>query len=715
MKDLICINGIETNNLKGIDVKIVKNGINLIVGSSGSGKSSLAYDTIGQIGTYEFMSMFADEISEPTFKISSYSNMTVSVPIMQTNHNNNSRSTIGTYFGFNRSIGLIYSAVLGLPNDFFVLNKSGNLCEECHGFGVIKKLDYNKIINFNVKLKDVPFKCWNRHKDFYSQILINFCNEKRIDCCKTFRELSEIEKDIILNGVSDVKYTIRYKKVNSYSSRTTKFYGVLTNTPMLPNFNIGDSFYSSFECPCCRGKKYSNSFEQYKIGSISIGDLMTMDFLTMKKFINNFLERIEDTKFEFIKNKLKSFVDKAVELNLGHLCFNRSIPTLSGGELQRLRLIQVFSSQLSDLLIILDEPLAGLSGTEKKSVIDNILSLAKKHTIILVDHSDIFYPFAVSTLALGPGGGKNGGYLIDAKTFIDSQKNNQEILLKKISNQIHVKLSSSIFMYKGVDVSFAEGCLNLIFGPSGVGKSTLLKEYLPQYFGSYLYINQKHLCGNTNSCVATVLDISNKIFELFAVRYGKDKRFFSNLTGNQGVCPVCLGKGYIDYGDDFHSNLRILCKECDGLGFNKNLKKYKVNNKSIFDIWKLTLDEALIFFDAIDSSITKTCQVAKDLMLGHLQIGQPTKTLSGGENIRIKIINAAKSNAKIIGIDEPFKGLSCIEIYNVVQVFNTIRDKGKTLIIIDHASDINKYFSQSVELTNISDILVGRITKQYMG
>lgn len=137
--------------------------------------------------------------------------------------------------------------------------------------------------------------------------------------------------------------------------------------------------------------------------------------------------------------------------------------------------------------------------------------------------------------------------------------------------------------------------MNLIIGYSGVGKSTLLREYLPQYFESYLYINQKPLLGNKNSCVATVLDISNKISELYAKKHKKDKKFFSNLTGNDGMCPVCAGAGYIEYGDDYHQSMRIECRECEGTGFNKILKKYKIKGASIFDVWKMTLDEAADF------------------------------------------------------------------------------------------------------------------------
>lgn len=679
MIDNIVIEGIETNNLKNIDVEIVKKGINLIIGPSGSGKSSLAYDTIAQIGQHEFMAMFADEVSEPSYKVSSFSNMVAAVPIKQSNHNNNIRSTIGTYFGLNRSIGLIYAIMLGLSEDFFVLNKESNLCENCHGLGFVSKLDYNKIIDFNVPLKKVPFRCWNRYKDFYAQMIINFCEDNNIDNNKNFRELNEEEKKLLLYGESKEKYSVRYKKTNSFSKRTSKYYGVLNGISMLPNYGIGKSYYSEFECECCHGKKYGKQYEAYKIYDFSIGEFMTTDFSSLKDIVNQIFEEVNVDRLAFTVKNLKAFIDKAVELNLGHLYFHRAIPTLSGGELQRLRMVQVFTTQLSDLIIVLDEPLAGLSGEEKKTIYDNVVSLAKKHTVVLVDHGDTFYKVADKIIALGEGGGKAGGYLVDANTFFKKQRDVTKYIPAVAKKQFRILLKSSIYKYKGIDLSVAENCMNLITGYSGVGKSTLLREYLPQYFESYLYINQKPLLGNKNSCVATVLDLANKISESYAKKYKKDKKFFSNLTGNDGMCPVCLGAGYIEYGGDYHQSIRVECRECEGTGFNKNLKKYKINQKSIFDVWKMTLDEAVEIFEKIDKRIAKVCTTASEIMLGHLRIGQGTATLSGGENIRIKIMKASKSTAKVIGVDEPFKGLSNIEINAVAKYLNRISEKGRTL------------------------------------
>lgn len=421
MSKIIDIWGIKTNNLKNIDIEIEQNAINLIIGPSGSGKSSLAYDTIAQIGQHEFLSMFADDISEPTYRIKGYKNMIASVPISQSNFNNNLRSTIGTYFGINRSIIMIYSAILGLSEDYFVLNKEENTCSECHGLGYIRTLDKNRFINYDIPLGKNPIRCWNRYKDFYSQILHQFCLDKGIEPKKTFRQLTDKEKSTILYEESEKKYTIRYKKNSSFSHRTTKYYGIMTGKSMIVNFVPAKQFFSEETCKYCHGKKYSLQHEQYKVAGLSIGTFMTMPFEQLQHYITKMLSEIEDSSLLFALENIQKFVSKAIDLNLGYLFFHRAVPTLSGGELQRLRMVQVLSTQLSNLLLVLDEPLAGLSSKEKKSVFNCIIDLAKRHTIVIVDHSDIFVSIAKKIIALGESSGAKGGFIIEEKKYLASQ------------------------------------------------------------------------------------------------------------------------------------------------------------------------------------------------------------------------------------------------------------------------------------------------------
>ena len=708
MSDTIDVWGVETNNLKDIDVSLEKHAINLIIGPSGSGKSSLAYDTVAQIGQHEFMSMFADNASDPTYKVKGYRNMVAAVPLKQANYNNNMRSTIGTYFGLNRYIGFVFSVISGVSEDFFVLNKESNLCEVCHGFGTVKELNVNKLISFNTKLKDDPVRCWDRYKDFYRSIIEKFCTEVGIDPNKTFRELTEEERHTFLYGESRSKYQIIYHKVNSKSSRTTKFYGVMREKPLIVGANISDKYYSDTVCPCCRGKKYAFSHDEIKVGGLSIGEYMITPFADLLIVNKAIRKHSKSASLTFALAAIDTFLQRAIDFNLGYLFFNRSIPTLSGGELQRLRMVQVFNTQLTDLLIVLDEPLGGLSGKERKNIYDSIVELKEKHTLVIVDHSDIFVKSARTIVALGEKSGKNGGYLIDAQSYIKKQKAPMPKPEHTLGAPIRVALNSKIYQYNGVDIELSEGCLNLITGASGIGKSTLIREYFPQFFESYAYVNQRPILGNKNSNVATSLDIATEIFSIFAKKFKKDKNYFSNNTGNEGCCPSCLGAGYIEYGSEKTSVLRLECADCAGTGFNKDLAKHKINGKSIFDIWKMTVDEVADFFKDINPKIATVLQNASSILLGHLLIGQPTSTLSGGENIRIKLLKLRNSRSDVLGVDEPFKGLSLTEIHSVIIFLIGMVNKGKTIVVIDHNEEAFPYFANHIELINKNGLLTDK-------
>ena len=425
---------------------------------------------------------------------------------------------------------------------------------------------------------------------------------------------------------------------------------------------------------------------------------MLLPFEKLYEHIKYLQSQIKKETVSLLLDSLKKFLETAIENSLGHLYFNRTIPSLSGGELQRLKMVQLFNTQLVDLLIVLDEPSAGLSGIERESIYKNILKISEKHTVVIIDHSDIFYNEAKKIIALGEKGGIYGGKLIDEKKYMIEQQISKKFPIEKPEKLISIKIKNTIYNYQGVDIKIAVNRLNLITGRSGIGKSTLLREYLPQFFESYLYIHQKPLQGNKNSLVITLLDFSTDIIEIFSKKFNKNKKFFSNSSGDDGACKNCGGAGYIEYSTDYDSTIKIECKECEGTGFNKELKKYKINDKNIFDIWKMTIEEAEIYFSDVNKKIADTLEQASSMMLGHLKIGQSSSSLSGGENIRIKTLKTLKTSAKIIGIDEPFKGLNPTEIYQVVLFLEKLRKKGKTIVVVDHTEEAFQYFSYNIKL-----------------
>jgi excinuclease UvrABC ATPase subunit len=707
MKDII-IEGVRTNNLKNISVRLKKNAINLIVGPSGSGKSSLAYDTIAQIGQHELNSMYADAVKEPEYTVDRYENMVVTVPVKQINTNSNVHSTIGTYFSLNACIAKIFASLLDQPYDFFVLNKTENVCPNCLGLGYTKTLDENKIIDFNKTISEVPIRCWTKNKDFYRQILLKFCEEEKIPADKKFKQLSKKQQELLLNGTGNEQYEIKYTSSKVPHRRKTKYFGPMTGTPMLKRFSPSADFFSELPCAACQGEKFESGHREYKLCGYSVGEAMLLPFSELVIWIKAIRNQYDCSAIDFSLNQLEVFAKKATELNVGYLFLNRNIPSLSGGELQRLRLIQIFSTELTDLLIVLDEPLAGLSTKEKQVVYENIKTLAKKHTLLVIDHHDMFLNDAAQIIALGEGSGRNGGNLIDAKKYIEKQSKVMNYPVRKAGKIIDVAVEGNVYSYKGIDVRIADKSLNIISGQSGVGKSTLLKEYLPRFFDDYNYVSQKPREGNSHSSIATYLGIMGGISKAFSPTSGKDVDLFSNSSTSKGACKTCGGTGFITYGSDSQSQVILSCKDCSGTGFDKKLRKYVIQKKSILDIWNMTIDEGVEFFKEVDKSVAETLRRAQSLLLGHLRIGEKLSSLSGGENIRIKLVSALKGKFEVYGIDEPFKGLNNEEIFAVVKALDALCGQGKTIIVVDHEENSFKYFSRHLELVNENGILTGR-------
>lgn len=699
------IKGITTNNLKGIDIHLKRNGINLIIGPSGSGKSSLAYNTVAQIGLHELSAMFYDGANEPDYSVESYANMLVTIPIKQLNNNNNVRSTIGTYFSLNSCLAKIYSAILNLPYDYFVLNKTDNVCPHCLGLGYIRQLDPVKVIDYDKSLEQVPIRCWNKHKDFYRQILARYCEEEGISIHKTFRQLNDREKQTILYGESEKKYSIKYKITSRYSTRTTAYYGVMSGKPMLKSFSPSKDFFSELMCEWCKGQKYEDGHKENTISGLSIGEVMTVPFDDLLAWTTNVREQYKLSSIDFSLRQLELFAKKAIELHLGYLFLNRTIPSLSGGELQRLRLIKVFSSQLSDLLVILDEPLSGLSLQEKEIVYRNIKTLSKSNTLLIVDHHDLFVKEAASIIALGEGSGINGGSLVDVSRYLKKQRQSFSINVLPVGKIDEIIIPTTVYQFKGVNIHIAINRMNIIFGRSGVGKSTLLREYLIQHYDSYVYVNQKPLTGGSNSSVATNLDISGKLATLFSKTFDKEKSLFTNSASSDGACKTCGGTGYITYGSKAQSQIVLKCNDCRGTGYDKKLIKYKIAKKSMLDVMEMSIDEAAKFFEKLEPNIYKKLALAQKLLLGHLLIGQSTSSLSGGENIRVKLINHIEKKRLVFGIDEPFKGLNNEEKYEIAKLLTALTLQGKTVIVVDHEEDCFKYFSRVIELKNCNGTL----------
>ncbi len=699
MKKMI-YKGISTHNLKHIDVEIPEKKLVCIAGVSGSGKSSLAFGTIAAISMEEYTRLTSDQEYEQDYVIDEYGSVPMAVPLRQLNFNVNPRSTIATYFGLQRSLNFIIAKMSGVNMGLLNFNGDGH-CPECMGLGYKKIPDKSAIIKWDIPIKDVPFGCWqNSYKDFYKKLIAEYCIEIGVDSNKTLKEIPETKRELLLNGTGKKKYTIQYKSGSSTRRKTTCYYGPMIeiegNKQIFPTVSF-DSYTKSGKCPACGGCRLKSKVAGAQvIKGIKISDVETATFNDLSCMIDKLVAKDKD--ISSAANNIKIFIDKAIQLGLGHLSLTRGISSLSGGELQRLRLTQLLSGNLADMLIVLDEPTASLHPSECAMVAKMIDDLKAKNTVLAVEHNEDVLKYADKVIYLGPQGGRNGGNIISKKEFehIIYVKANSEFEEGKKVIEVHPV--SEYVSYEGT-LNIHMNSLNVICGSSGSGKSVILHDSLPSVLDNYMDISQKPIKGNSLSTVGTYTKLSEEVRSCFAKKFKKESSFFGK-NGQVG-CKCCGGVGYIDIGEYYGKSVRTVCSECGGSGYNITAEDYKINGISIATAAGMPLSELKDHIE-LSKKAQQTIELMEAVHLEYLSLNRNIGTLSGGENQRIKLVMAlTKKEGMIIGLDEPVKGLSPKEIGSIIELlYSQIRNSGKTFVVSEHNTQFIDAASYICELVN---------------
>lgn len=699
MKKMI-YKGISTHNLKHIDVEIPEKKLMCIAGVSGSGKSSLAFGTVAAISMEEYERLTSDQEYAQDYVIDEYSSVPMAIPLKQLNYNVNPRSTIATYFGLQRSLNYIIAKMSGITMGMLNFNGDGH-CPECMGLGYKKIPDKGAIIKWDVPIKDVPFECWkNSYKDFYKKLLLEYCIEIGVDPGRTLRELPATKQSQLISGTGKQKYTIKY---NNSRRKTTCYYGPLVeiggSKQIFPTISF-DSYMKSGKCPSCGGSRLKSKVANAQvIKGIQISDVVTATFIELDEIINKLLKNDKD--IASAANNIKLFIDKAIQLGLGHLTLTRGISSLSGGELQRLRLTQLLSGNLSDMLIVLDEPTASLHPSECEMVAKMIADLKVRNTVLAVEHNAEVLKYADRILYLGPHGGKDGGNIITQADFNKVIHANPYSDYESGNGIIKIQPVSEYVSYKG-ELNIHMNTLNVICGSSGSGKSVILHDSLPSVLDNYEYISQKPIKGNSLSTVGTYTKLADEVRTCFAKKFKKEKSLFGK-NGQVG-CKCCGGTGLVDIGEYYGKSVKTVCSECSGTGFNESVNDYKIGDISIATAVEMPVTELKSKLDFSKKAL-QTIELMESVHLGYLSLNRNIGTLSGGENQRIKLVIALmKKEGMIIGLDEPVKGLSPKEITSIIELLYTqIREFDKTFIVTEHNTQFISAASYVSELINFGD------------
>ncbi len=554
--------------------------------------------------------------------------------------------------------------------------------------------------------------------------------------CKGLGYISEIDESTALYSPYDLYYLKdAYERVKNFEVSPEKRFRLK---------NIINKYLIQKECELCKGGRLKKEALAVKFRDKNIYEFTLM---TVENALN-FLENLQLTKFEKqvgdrIIKEIKNRLYFLKEVGLGYITLNRRSSTLSGGESQRIRLAAQIGSALTGVIYVLDEPSIGLHPRDTKRLINILKKLRDTgNTVIVVEHDEEIIKSSDFVIDLGPEAGRKGGYVVAATTPDELKKVEEsytgQYLAGKLKTEKFKRKSkfkdfiriykARAFNLKNIDVKIPIGAFVCITGVSGSGKSTLLNEVI--YKGLRKILNKEHIATEnlfekieTNGLVnkvilidqspigrtsrsnpATYTGVFNSIRELFAqipqakMRGYKPGRFSFNVKG--GRCEKCKGEGVIKLEMLFMPEVYIKCEECNGKRFNRDTLQIKYKNKNIADVLDMTINQAYEFFQNIPH-IKRKLEVIKEVGLGYLQLGQPAPTLSGGEAQRIKLtkeLSKRDTGKTLYLLDEPTTGLHYFDINNLLKILFKLRDKGNTIVIIEHNLEVIKHADYIIDL-----------------
>ena len=703
MKNGILLNGISTHNLKNIDIKIPLNKITVIYGRSGAGKSSLAFSSLYQLCHDEFDALERGFSESSEYVIQCYEGLIPAVAISQKNTNNNPRSTLYSYLNIPQILSTIkVKSPVAIPNfDLLKINKIGNECKYCLGLGEKVEFSEDYIVNQELGLNQKPFSCWRNGDlaDYYNQLLLAYCEQEQIDIYTPFKYLSDKDKQKVLYGSSNEKLQFRFKHRGKSKARKGIYKGVMLYIKENKNIKAVDKYAKKVICSACNGARINIETHQ----TISIFNTTMPDFLLMPidELVLILKKEIKDDTI------LVKVLDSMCEMGLGYLNLARSIPSLSGGELQKLKFSKLLHSNISGVLIVIDEISSQINENDFHKIWEKMKNIVKNNTLVLVEHAQFFIDHADYKIHIGYKAGIDGGKICPdeiIQPFFDISKRNRPqgfIEFIDLSKNNVIKQS----------VSIPRKCLTVFTGVSGSGKSSLAKAIFEQ--ADVIYVSQKMANYSSRSILSSSIQINTLIAEYFSKMTGLDVSYFSPTQN--GGCKQCQGIGVVKYERGYEQDLYLTCPTCEGDLFDKFNENVliQVHGKNIIDVYKIEISDLLTFFH--DERIKNILDTLVSLGLSHLQLQRKTQTLSGGELRRIKLcesLSKQRASKKILIIDEPTAGLDPETASKVASFIYQKTKMFEAVILIEHRPEVIKYADYKVVMGVAAGINGGKILKQ---
>ena len=707
-RENIEIFGAAENNLKHINVTIPKEKLVIFAGVSGSGKSSLAFDTIAAESNRQWQASYPMFLRQrlPRYekpKADAMYNLTPAIVVDQKALGANIRSTVGTAVDVAPLIRLLFSRV-GQPSAggsmAYSLNHPHGMCPECTGLGEKVTLDESKLFDMDKTINEgaIRFSQFSggSWQEFYYKFNPLYSADKKL------KDFTEQEWKAFRIG-PDEPLVMDFIRNNTGQVSKLPYEGVVTRFNRLYlNRDISKlrksvreeamQFIKKGLCSACGGSGLNPKALASKINGYNIreyNDMQISDLIPV-------LEAIDHPLGKSIADQILVCLHHMMDVGLGYLSLSRRTDTMSGGESQRLKMVRHLGSSLSNITYIFDEPTAGLHPADAQKIGKLLLALRDNHnTVLVVEHSRQMIELADHIIEMGPQAGAKGGEVVFQGT-VEQLKRTDTLtaacMREKIAlntnplpwTQSFVLEHVSRNNLKDVSVEIPKGILTAVTGVAGSGKSSLIRQEFAQRYPECIVIDQKPIGTSARSTPATYTGVMDDIRKLFAKKNGVSAQWFS--FNSKGACPVCKGKGEILPDVAFADPVAILCEECMGKRYNPTALSYPYQGKNIEEVMSLTIHQALEFFP--QPKIHERLQCMLDVGLGYMTLGQPTSTLSGGEVQRLKLASELHKQGNVYVLDEPTTGLHNQDVIRLLQLLRRIVATGNTVIVVEHRQEL---------------------------
>ncbi|MGA7227151.1 MAG: excinuclease ABC subunit UvrA [Acidimicrobiia bacterium] len=737
--DLIRVTGARENNLKDLSVEIPKRRLSVFTGVSGSGKSSLVFDTIAAESqrmineTYStFVQGFMPTLARPDVDV--LDGLTTAILVDQEKMGSNARSTVGTATDANALLRILFSRLgqphIGSPQAFSFnvpsvhgrgaitvergkgerltreYTVTGGMCPRCEGRGIVSDIDLSELYDDSKSLAEGAITIPGYKVGGW--MVRQFTESGFVDPDKPIRDYTKTELEDFLHK-EPVKVKINGINV-TYEGLVSKVQkSFLSKDPDSLQAHIRafvDRVATFTDCPDCGGTRLNEGARSSKIEGVSIAEACAMQISDLAEWVRS----LDEPSVGPLLSTLQQVLDSFDEIGLGYLSLDRASGTLSGGEAQRVKMIRHLGSSLTDVTYVFDEPTIGLHPHDIQRLNDLLLRLRDKgNTVLVVEHKPEVITIADHVVDLGPGAGTAGGTvcyegaiagLRGSDTVTGRYLDHRAVLKEKVraaGDRLEIR-GATTHNLRDVDVDIPLGVLCVVTGVAGSGKSSLIHGSMPNGAG-VVAIDQDPIRGSRRSNPATYTGLLDPIRKAFAKANGVKPALFS--ANSEGACPNCNGAGVIYTELGFMDTVATTCEECEGKRFQSEVLEYKLGGKDISEVLAMPVTEAEDFFgtgEARTPAAHKILARLADVGLGYLTLGQPLPTLSGGERQRLKLAIQMATDGGIYVLDEPTSGLHLADVDHLLGLLDRLVESGKSVIVIEHHQAVMAHADWIIDL-----------------